>query len=161
MHLIKIDDIHLQTTQTVVAFAADGIAIKNRGNAPFFIPALHALGKNIGARAAPLFHGAGNYLFRMSFAVNGSSIDPVHSQLKRAMDCGYRVRVVLLAPSKVVAGATNGPAPNPTGEMFRSEFPNLRVLTCPSKCAACAGSIATNRIVCYILLAWIILGVVR
>ena len=28
---------------------------------------------------------------------------------KRAMDRGNRVRVVLLAPSKVVAGATNGP----------------------------------------------------
>src|ERR1700730_6527057 len=46
----------------------------------------------------------------MSRAVNGSSVDPVHSQLKRAMDRGNRVCVVLLAPSKVVAGAANRPS---------------------------------------------------
>ncbi len=111
--------------------------------------------------AALCAQGADNYFFRMSRAVNGSSVDPVHSQLKRGMDRGNRVRVVLLAPSKVVAGTTNGPIPNPTGVMFRSEFPNLRVHTCPSKCVACAGPIATNRMVCYILPAWTILGVVR
>jgi hypothetical protein len=73
------------------------------------------------------------------------------------MDCGNRVRIVLLAPSKVVASATNGPS---TGVIFRSEFPNLRVLTVPPN-RACAGSIAPNRIVWYILSAWTILGVVR
>ena len=159
MHLIEIDDVHLQAAQTVVAFAADGIAIKNRGNAPFFVPAHDALGKNIGARAAPLFQGAGNYFFRMSRAVNGSRVDPVHSQLKRAMDRGNRVRVVLLAPSKVVAGATNGPSTESNRLMFRSEFPNLRVLTVPPN-RACASSIA-QRMVRYILPAWTILGVVR
>jgi hypothetical protein len=148
VHLIEIDDVHLEAAQTVVAFAADGIVIKYRGNAPVFVPAHDALGTNIGARAAPLFKGTGNYFFRMSRAVNGSSVDPVHSELKRAMDRGNRVRVVLLAPSKVVAGATNCPSTESNRRDVQVRISQPACTHCPSKCVACAGSIATNRMVC-------------
>jgi hypothetical protein len=47
-----------------------------------------------------------------------------------AMYFGNRVRVVLLAPSKVVTDH-QWPKHRITGVMFRSKFPNLRVLTVP------------------------------
>ena len=66
-HLIEMDDVHLHAPQTIVAIAAEGIAINHRGSAPYFPPAHDTLGKNTGARAAPIVQGAATISFERVF----------------------------------------------------------------------------------------------
>ena len=53
------------------------------------------------------------------------------------MDCGNRVRVVLLAPSKVVAGATNGPCTESNRRDVQVRISQSACTHCPSKSCLC------------------------
>src|SRR5712664_1095219 len=80
MNLIKINRVHLQATQAILAFSADGSSAEFLSDVPFFVPAKNALGKNVRPRAAPIVHRAGNDFFRMAHAVDGCSVDPIDAK---------------------------------------------------------------------------------
>ena len=109
VHLVKIDGFDLQPAKAVFAFTANGIGAESLGDFPFFIPAQNTLCEDMGARATPFPQCAGNDFFRMAQAVDGGGVDPIDAKLKRAMNRGNGVRIILVAPGKFPAGTANGP----------------------------------------------------
>src|SRR5712664_242867 len=103
MDLVKIDRVHLQATQTVLAFAPDGSSAEFLSDVPFLVPAKDTLGENIRARAAPILHRAGNDFFGMAHAVDGGGIDPVDTKFERTMNRRDRIRIILRAPGEFPA----------------------------------------------------------
>ncbi|SRR6266478_1730058 len=51
----------------------------------------------------------------VAHSLSGGRVDPVNATLERAMNCGDRLFVVLLAPAKFPTRATNGPSPKANG----------------------------------------------
>src|SRR5229473_5858416 len=103
MDLVKIDRLHLQATQAVLAFAPDGSSAEFLSNVPFFVPAKNALGKNVRPRAAPIFYRAGYDFFGMAHAVYSCRVDPIDAKLERTMNRGDRIRIILRAPGEFPA----------------------------------------------------------
>src|SRR5258708_22239860 len=94
MDLVKIDRVHLQATQAVLAFAADGSSAEFLSDVPFFVPAKNALGKNVRPRATPIFYRAGYDFFRMAHAVDGGVVDPIDAKFSRPINGRLRSRIL-------------------------------------------------------------------
>src|SRR6267378_3149738 len=99
MDLVKIDRVHLQAAQTVLAFAADRSGAEFLSGVPFFVPAKDALGEHIGARAAPFLQRAGYDFFGMAHAVDGGGIDPIDAKFERTMNRRDGIRILLRGDS--------------------------------------------------------------
>src|SRR5579859_8191278 len=78
-------------------------------NVAFVIPAENAFCENVRASAAPVVQSFGDHFFRMSDAVDGGGVDPVHAKFQRAMYCGDRIAVVLVSPGKIPAASSDRP----------------------------------------------------
>src|SRR6266850_491088 len=103
MDLVKVDRVHLQAAQTVLAFAADRSGAEFLSGVPFFVPAKDALGEHIGARAAPFLQRAGYDFFGMAHAVDGGGIDPIDAKFERTLNRRDGIRILLRAPGKFPA----------------------------------------------------------
>src|SRR5260370_11294604 len=101
--LVKIDRVHLQATQAILAFAPDGSGAEFLSDVPFLVPAKDTLGKNVRPRAAPIFHRAGYNFFGMAHAVDGGRVDPIDAKLERTMNRRDRIRIILPAPGEFPA----------------------------------------------------------
>src|ERR1035438_5776361 len=84
-------------------------------NGAILMPAHGALGKDQRPWAGPALECAGNHLFRVAQAIDGSSVDPVNAQVKRPMNRGNRLVVVLGPPGELPVAAADGPGAKADG----------------------------------------------
>src|SRR6266404_6606803 len=75
------------------------------------IPTEATFGKYVWLWPWPARQRPSHNLLRVTQAVHRRGVDPVHAQLKRAMDCSYGIIVVLFAPGELPSRAPNGPRP--------------------------------------------------
>src|ERR1700674_738829 len=73
------------------------------------VPAQTALGKNVGLRAVPRLERPADDFFGMPQPVSRGRVDPVDAQLKRTLNGGDGVTVVLRAPPPLPATAADSP----------------------------------------------------
>src|SRR5258708_39211401 len=79
------------------------------------VPAEAAFGKYVRPRPWPSREGAGRDLFRVTQAVHRGCVDPIHAQLKGAVNRGNGIAIVLVAPGELPSGATDCPGPKAYG----------------------------------------------
>src|ERR1700740_319277 len=72
------------------------------------MPAHRALGKDERLMACAI-QGTGNDLFRMSKTIDGRGVDPVDTEIERAVNRMDGFGVVLRPPAKFPVAATDGP----------------------------------------------------
>src|SRR5207244_8273108 len=74
-----------------------------------FVPTQPAFRENVRPWAGPGAQRSRHDFLGMAHSVNGRSIDPVYTKLKRAMNRGDRLRVILFAPTKLPTRSTDSP----------------------------------------------------
>src|SRR5208283_1965183 len=109
VHLIQVDRVELQATEAIFAFLADGTRGKRGGDFAIGAPGENALGEYVRPRTAPLFQCARNNFFRMTQTINGSSINPIDSEFKRAVNRRDGVGIFLWTPGKFPTRTAGGP----------------------------------------------------
>src|ERR1700757_1952532 len=79
------------------------------------VPAKSALCKYVRLRSRPGLKCRSYNFLGVTHAIHGCGIDPVHTELKRTMDCCNRRFIVLFAPAELPARATDGPSAEADG----------------------------------------------
>src|SRR5207302_5218623 len=89
-----------------------------------FVPTQPAFRENVRPWAGPGAQRSRHDFLGMAHSVNGRSIDPVYTKLKRAMNRGDRLRVILFAQPNSQPDPPMAQAPKPIGVMNKSELPS-------------------------------------
>src|SRR5690348_3112823 len=97
VNLVQVDDIHLQTTQTLLDLAPDRISLEHTNNLAIRCPCTRALGKDIGTPGSA-FQGASNNFFGMAKSIDCGGINPVDTKIDCPLNRGNRIIVILWPP---------------------------------------------------------------
>src|SRR5437868_5958320 len=85
------------------------------------------LGKYVGPVRETL-QRAPDELLRVTEAVGGGSVDPVHAEFERPMDGGDRLLVLLGAPAELPTAAADGPGAEPDAGYLEAGLAELCAL---------------------------------
>src|SRR5260370_33526818 len=89
------------------------------------VPSKAAFSKYIRPRSWPSLEGAGHDLFRVTQSIYRCRVDPIHAELKGAVDRGNGVIIVLATPSDLPSGSTDFPGPKAPGCHKQIRIPKL------------------------------------
>src|SRR5437016_3347649 len=109
MDLIEVDHIDIEPAQTLLALVTNGIRVQRAMDISLFVPPQTALGENVRPRARPGPQRKRHDFLGMAHSINRGGVDPVNTELERAMNRPDRLRVILLAPAKLPTRSADGP----------------------------------------------------
>src|SRR5215469_3091048 len=135
VNLVEVDDVDFQAPQAGFTFATNGFSFQRAADLSLLVPHALTLGEDVGTRTAQV-KCAGDHFLGMTQAINGSGVDPVNAEIKRRLDGGDRIAVVLRTPGPLPAASSHRPCANADGsdlQVARPELPGLhRSLPAPS-----------------------------
>src|SRR5215469_2993169 len=124
VNLVEVDDVDFQAPQAGFTFTTNGFSFQRAADLSFLVPHALTLGEDVGTRTAQV-KCAGDHLLGMTQAVNGSGVDPVNAEIKRRLDGGYRIAVVLRTPGPLPTASAHRPCANADGSNLQVARPQL------------------------------------
>ena len=124
VNLVEIDCLHLQAAQAGFQFHANGFPLEVEADAVAFAHPLFAPGPGAFCKHERLvlsaLQGTSDHFLGMPQAVDGGGVDPVDAEVKRAMDGGDGVVIVLRTPGILPVTASDGPRAKANGSQLHA-----------------------------------------